>query len=116
MAASRVPDLTDVLAAHQSIAPHLQPTPLYRDPALDALTGARVWVKHENHQPLGAVKVRGGVNLVSQPSAEEGRRGVIAASTGHHDRSVAYAAETTSTFAEGLVTRTAFELSPAARQ
>ena len=79
MAASRVPDLADVLAAHQRIAPHLQPTPLYRDPALDALTGARVWVKHENHQPVGAVKVRGGVNLVSQPSADERRRGGIPA-------------------------------------
>ena len=48
------------------IAPYLQPTPLYHYPALDALTGARVRVKHENHQPVGAFKVRGGVNLVSQ--------------------------------------------------
>ena len=88
-----VPDLADVLAARQRIAPYLRPTPLYRYPALDAITGARLWVKHENHQPVGAFKVRGGVNLVSQLSADERRRGVIAASTGNHGQSVAYAAD-----------------------
>jgi threonine dehydratase len=93
MAASRVPDLADVLAARQRIAPHLQPTPLYRYPALDAVTGTHLWVKHENHQPVGAFKVRGGVNLVSQLSADERQRGVIAASTGNHGQSVAYAAD-----------------------
>ena len=87
-----VPDLADVLAARQRIAPYLQPTPLYRYPALDALTGARVWVKHENHLPVGAFKVRGGVNLISQLTAAERDRGVIAASTGNHGQSVAYAA------------------------
>jgi threonine dehydratase len=60
---------------------------------LDAMTGSRVWVKHENHQPVGAFKVRGGVNLVSQLTAEERHRGVIAASTGNHGQSVAYAAD-----------------------
>jgi len=93
MAASRVPDLADVLAARQRIAPYLQPTPLYRYPALDAMTGARVRVKHENHQPVGAFKVRGGVNLVSQLGADERRRGVIAAPTGNHGQAVAYAAD-----------------------
>src|SRR5215471_15977558 len=93
MTASRVPDLADVLAARQRIAPYLRPTPLYRYPALDAMTGAQVRVKHENHQPTGAFKVRGGVNLVSQLGADERRRGVIAASTGNHGQSVAYAAD-----------------------
>jgi threonine dehydratase len=88
-----IPDLADVLAARQRIAPYIQPTPLYRYPALDALTGAQVRVKHENHLPVGAFKVRGGVNLVSQLSADERRRGVIAASTGNHGQSVAYAAD-----------------------
>jgi len=87
-----VPDLADVLAARQQIAPYLRPTPLYRYPTLDALTGARVWVKHENHQPVGAFKVRGGVNLISRLTADERRRGVIAASTGNHGQAVAYAA------------------------
>src|SRR4029077_4801411 len=93
MTASPAPDLADVLAARQRIAPYLQPTPLYRYPALDAMTGARMRVKHENHQPVGAFKVRGGVNLVSQLTADERRRGVIAASTGNHGQSVAYAAD-----------------------
>jgi threonine dehydratase len=92
MDASLGPDLADVLAASQRIRPYLQPTPLYRYPALDALAGARVWVKHENHQPVGAFKVRGGVNLVSQLTAEERERGVIAASTGNHAQSIAFAA------------------------
>ncbi len=93
MIALPVPDLADVLAARQRIAPYLQPTPLYRYPALDAITGTQVWVKHENHQPVGAFKVRGGVNLVSQLPADERRRGVICASTGNHGQSVAYAAD-----------------------
>ena len=93
MTASPVPDLADVLAARQRIAPYLRATPLYRYPALDAMTGAQVWVKHENHQPVGAFKVRGGVNLVSQLGADERHRGVIAASTGNHGQSVAYAAD-----------------------
>jgi threonine dehydratase len=93
MAAFGVPDLADVLAARQRIAPYLQPTALYRYPALDALTGAGTWVKHENHQPVGAFKVRGGVNLVGQLTADDRRRGVIAASTGNHGQSVAYAGD-----------------------
>jgi threonine dehydratase len=92
MSALDAPDLADVLAARQRIAPYLGPTPLYRYPALDELTGARLWVKHENHQPVGAFKVRGGVNLVSQLSADERQRGVITASTGNHGQSVGYAA------------------------
>ena len=92
MTALNPPDLADVLAARGRIAPYLSPTPLYRYPALDALAGARVWVKHENHQPVGAFKVRGGVNLLSQMTPEERRRGVITASTGNHGQSIAYAA------------------------
>jgi threonine dehydratase len=87
-----VPDLDDVLAARQRIWPYLRPTALYGYPALDSLTGARLSVKHENHQPVGAFKVRGGVNLISQLSEAERQRGVIAASTGNHGLSVAYAA------------------------
>ena len=71
---------------------HLRPTPLYPYAGLDELLGAEVWVKHENHQPVGAFKVRGGVNLVSQLDEDERRRGLIAASTGNHGQSVAYAA------------------------
>jgi threonine dehydratase len=93
MTATDIPDLADVLAARQRIAPYLRPTPLYRYPALDALSGARLRVKHENHLPVGAFKVRGGVNLISQLSAAERDRGVASASTGNHGQSIAYAAE-----------------------
>jgi threonine dehydratase len=85
------PTLTDVLDARRRIAPHLSPTPLYGYPALDDLVGTTVLVKHENHQPVGAFKVRGGINLVSQLSAEERQHGVFAASTGNHGQSIAYA-------------------------
>ncbi len=92
MTALTAPDLADVLAARGRIAPYLNQTPLYRYPALDALAGAHLWVKHENHQPVGAFKVRGGVNLVSQMTQDERQRGVITASTGNHGQSIAYAA------------------------
>ncbi|HJU47342.1 MAG TPA: threonine/serine dehydratase [Gaiellaceae bacterium] len=84
--------LADVLEARRRIAPYLRPTPLHSYAGLSRLVGADVWVKHENHQPVGAFKVRGGVNLVSQLSEEERSRGLIAASTGNHGQSIAYAA------------------------
>lgn len=87
-----VPDLADVLAARRRITPYLRPTALHRYPALDAVTGTQTFVKHENHQPVGAFKVRGGINLISQLGPAERERGVITASTGNHGQSVAYAA------------------------
>jgi threonine dehydratase len=91
-AATVVPTFNDVLAARERISPYLQPTALHRYPALDALVGTETWVKHENHQPICAFKIRGGINLVSQLSDDERRRGVITASTGNHGQSIAYAA------------------------
>jgi threonine dehydratase len=89
---TRIPTLTDVYAARQRIRPYLAPTPLYRYAALDELVGTETWVKHENHQPIGAFKVRGGINLVSQLSPAERESGVVTASTGNHGQSIAYAA------------------------
>jgi threonine dehydratase len=86
-----VPDLRDILAARLRIAPYLRSTPLYQYPSLNALTSARTWVKHENHQPIGAFKIRGGINLLSQLSEDERARGVVTASTGNHGQSIAYA-------------------------
>jgi threonine dehydratase len=88
----QVPTFADVLTARRQIAPYLRPTALHSYPGLDELVGTEVWVKHENHQPVGAFKVRGGINLVSQLSEDERRRGLIAASTGNHGQSIAYAA------------------------
>jgi threonine dehydratase len=86
------PDFSDVLDAAKRIRPYLQPTPLRRYLSLDRLVGTEVYVKHENHNPTGAFKVRGGINLVSRLSEDERARGVIAASTGNHGQSIAYAA------------------------
>ncbi len=86
------PTYEDVLRARKQIAPYLPRTPLREYPALNDLVGTRVFIKHENHQPTCAFKVRGGINLISQLSDEERARGVIAASTGNHGQSVAYAA------------------------
>lgn len=86
-----IPSFQDVLRARRQIAPYLQRTAMHSYPAVDALIGAQVFIKHENHQPVCNFKVRGGVNLISQLSDEERRRGVITASTGNHGQSVAYA-------------------------
>src|SRR5258708_29063861 len=88
----QIPTFEDVLLAQRRIHPYLQRTPLYSYPAVNALLGTEVYIKHENYQPVGAFKVRGGINLISQLSPEERTRGVIAASTGNHGQSVAYAA------------------------
>jgi threonine dehydratase len=88
----QIPTLADVYAARRRIAPHLQATPLYPYGALSELVDTEIFVKHENHLPTGAFKVRGGVNLVSQLSDEERRRGVVTASTGNHGQSIAFAA------------------------
>jgi threonine dehydratase len=87
-----IPQFQDVLLAQRNIRPYLARTPLHTYPALNALLDTNVYVKHENYQPVGAFKVRGGVNLISQLSSEERERGVISASTGNHGQSVAYAA------------------------
>ncbi|MCO6452414.1 MAG: threonine/serine dehydratase [Caldilineales bacterium] len=84
--------LADVLAARRNIAPYLQPTPMYHYFGLSTMAGCEIWVKHENHQPVGAFKVRGGINLLANLPEEQRQRGVITASTGNHGQSVAYAA------------------------
>jgi len=84
--------LKDILQAREAVYRQLRPTPLHHYPALDALTGARCWVKHENHQPVGAFKVRGGVNLVARLPDDKLRGGLFTASTGNHGQSIAFAA------------------------
>src|SRR5436853_917951 len=87
-----IPTFSDVLLARRQISPYLRRTPLYSYPPLNAFIGTEVHIKHENYQPVGAFKVRGGINLISQLSPDERARGVIAVSTGNHGQSVAYAA------------------------
>lgn len=85
------PTAADVAAARSFIAPYLAPTPLVRCRGLSELLGCDYFVKCENLQPVGAFKVRGGVNLVGQLPADERRAGVIGASTGNHGQSLAFA-------------------------
>ena len=91
-AEAAMPTLRDVIAARPNVYRHLRPTPLYRYSGLSELIGARVWVKHENHLPVGAFKVRGGLNLVAQLGEAERAAGLFTASTGNHGQSIAYAA------------------------
>jgi threonine dehydratase len=84
--------LDDIYAARQIVARTLGRTPLLRHPLLDAETGLSIYVKHENHNPTSAFKVRGGLNLVARLSADE-RRGVITATTGNHGQSIAMACQ-----------------------
>lgn len=86
------PTLADVRAAQRRIAPHLAPTPLHRYSALDEYLGCAAYVKHENYQPVGAFKVRGGVNLACTLTDDEKARGLISASTGNHGQSIAFGA------------------------
>lgn len=87
-----LPTFQDVLAARNVIRRYLAPTPLYNYPALDPVVGAQLYIKHENYHPIGAFKVRGGVNFMAQLDDETRRRGVVTASTGNHGQSIAYAA------------------------
>ena len=85
------PTLNDVYVARERISPHLSRTPLLRHPLLDAATGLTIWVKHENHNPTCAFKVRGGLNLVGALTLDERARGIVTASTGNHGQSIALA-------------------------
>lgn len=87
-----IPTTTQMLEARQLIRRYLPRTPLYEYPALSSWLGCTAYVKHENYQPVGAFKVRGGINLMARLSDEERRRGVVTASTGNHGQSIAYAA------------------------
>ncbi|MDA2815128.1 pyridoxal-phosphate dependent enzyme [Nocardiopsis sp. RSe5-2] len=89
------PGITDVLLARRLLRGRLAPTPLRSYPALDRRLGARVLVKHENLQPTGAFKVRGGLVLLSRMTEAERARGVVTYSTGNHAQSIAYAARAT---------------------
>ncbi len=87
-----VPTLADVFQARNVVRQYLQPTPAIESPVLSERMGCRVVVKCENLQPIGAFKIRGGIYLLSTLSDRERAAGVVAASTGNHGQSIAYAA------------------------
>ena len=85
--------LGEITAAAELIYRHLGPTPEYCWPLICERAGAEVWIKHENHTPIGAFKVRGGlVYLDDLMKRAPETTGVIAATRGNHGQSVAYAA------------------------
>ncbi|MBI3792265.1 MAG: threonine dehydratase [Gemmatimonadetes bacterium] len=88
-----LPSLAELERASALVHAVMPPTPQQRWPLLDARVGAEVWVKHENHTPVGAFKVRGG-HVFFHELAASGMRvaGVVTATRGNHGQSVAVAA------------------------
>jgi threonine dehydratase len=85
------PTVDEVRGAAPRVYAVMQASPMLRHPLLEEWLGCEAWVKHENHNPTGAFKIRGGLNLLAQLSPEDRRRGVISASTGNHGQSIAFA-------------------------
>ncbi|MES2635000.1 MAG: threonine dehydratase [Pseudomonadota bacterium] len=82
----------EVQAARDTVYAVMPPTPQYAWPMLCERLGAKVWVKHENHTPAGAFKVRGGLTYFANLAAcGAGQRGVITATRGNHGQSVGFA-------------------------
>ena len=85
--------LATLEAAAEVVYRHMPATPQYRWPLLGERTGAEVWVKHENHTPVGAFKLRGGLVYLDRLRRERPQAaGVVCATRGNHGQSIAYAA------------------------
>lgn len=81
-----------LVATRRLVANYVPTTPSYAWPLLARASGTELWVKHENHTPTGAFKVRGGISFLSHLIAAEGRpAGLVSASRGNHSQSLAYA-------------------------
>jgi threonine dehydratase len=93
MSRVNAPSLEDVRRAQTTIRDVITPTPLLRHPLLAGELGVDLYVKHENHNPTGAFKIRGGLNLVRSMPAAERQQGVVTASTGNHGQSIAFACQ-----------------------
>ena len=88
-----LPALSDIESAAEIVYRAMPPTPQYRWPLLERRLGVETWVKHENHTPVGAFKVRGGlVHLDAIARGATKPKGVVAATRGNHGQSVAFAA------------------------
>ncbi|HSM66710.1 MAG TPA: threonine dehydratase [Ilumatobacteraceae bacterium] len=85
-------DLDDLDRATAIVRRHVAPTPQYRWPLLDEVAGSAVVVKHENHTPVGAFKVRGGLVYLDRLVRERPEvRGIVSATRGNHGQSLAFA-------------------------
>lgn len=91
-----LPSLHDLESAAAIVYDAFQPTPQYRWPLLEVRLGTRCWVKHENHTPVGAFKVRGGLVYLDWLRREQPQvDGIVTATRGNHGQSVGYAAQRT---------------------
>jgi len=85
--------LPELESARQLVHSFMPPTPQYAWPLLSQRAGCEVWVKHENHTPTGAFKVRGGINyLHALAQRDKMPAGLITATRGNHGQSIPYAA------------------------
>src|SRR5688500_4254040 len=83
---------TALAYARTVVGRHVRPTPTYRWPLLERATGTETWVKHENHTPTGAFKVRGGLNFIERMRVSGmAPAGLISATRGNHGQSMAFA-------------------------
>jgi threonine dehydratase len=83
----------DIEAAQRTVYAAMPPTPQYAWPQLGARLGCRLWAKHENHTPLGAFKVRGGLTYMEALAREHPEvRHVVSATRGNHGQSIGFAA------------------------
>ena len=88
--------LEELEAAVTLVRTSVPPTPQHAWPLLAKRTGAQVWVKHENHTPIGAFKVRGGIVYLDALKRRELKlKGVVTATRGNHGQSIALAAART---------------------
>ena len=88
-----LPSLAEIEAASRVVYGEFQATPQYRWPMLSERVGAECWVKHENHTPVGAFKIRGGLTYFAQMAARKALpAAVISATRGNHGQSIAWAA------------------------
>jgi len=88
----QLPTYDDVVLAHERIRPHVHRTPVLTSSHLDGLAGARLLLKCENLQKIGAFKARGACNAVFGLSQEQAARGVLTHSSGNHGQALAFAA------------------------
>ncbi len=88
-----LPSLADLETADRLVKAVMPPTPQYHWPLLDRVAGTTVWTKHENHTPIGAFKIRGGLVYMDRLKREHPEvEGVVTATRGNHGQSVAFAA------------------------
>ena len=88
----KLPNLGELEEAAELVHQSLTPTAQICWPLLSRRVGAEIWVKHENHTPIGAFKVRGGLVYMAALKRQGGTKGVLAATRGNHGQSIAYAA------------------------